>query len=63
MKLMNKKSKPESALKKKEPEYGFSTQKELAMLKAAYKSGKLKFDSKEIAKSILNDCKQGFMND
>ena len=63
MKLVQKKSKQESTLKKQEPEYNFSSKKELARLKAAYKKGKLKFDSKEIAKSILNDFKHGLLDD
>ena len=63
MRLVQKKSKQESTLKKEEPEYSFSSKKDLAKLKAAYKSGKLKFDSKEVAKSILNDCKRGLLDD
>ena len=63
MKLIQKKSKQQSTLKKQEPEYNFSSKKELASLKAAYKKGKLKFDPKEVAKSILNDCKHGLLND
>ena len=63
MKLIQKKSKQESTLKKQEPEYNFPSKAELAKLKAAYKSGKLKFDSKEVAKSILNDFKRGLLND
>ena len=63
MKLIQKKSKQQSTLKKQEPEYNFPSKKELAKLKTAYKSGKLKFDSKEIAKSILNDFKQGLLDD
>ena len=34
--------------------------KELAQLKAAYKAGTLKFDSKEIAESILENFRRGF---
>ena len=63
MKLVQKKSKQESTLKKQEPEYNFSSKKELARLKAAYKSGKLKFDSKEVAKSVLNDFKRGLLDE
>ena len=63
MKLIQKKSKQESTLKKQEPEYSLPSKKELAKLKADYKSGKLKFDSKEIAKSLLNDFKRGLLND
>ena len=64
MKLIQKKSKHELTLKKQEEsEYNFSSKKELARLKAAYKKGKLKFDSKEVAKSILNDCKRGLLDD
>jgi anti-sigma28 factor (negative regulator of flagellin synthesis) len=63
MKLIQKKSQQESTLKKQEPEYNFSSKKELARLKADYKSGKLKFDSKEVAKSILNDCKRGLLEE
>ncbi len=63
MKLVQKKSKQESTLKKQESEYNFSSKKELARLKAAYKKGKLKFDSKEIARSILNDFKHGLLDD
>lgn len=59
---MQKKSKQESILKKQEPEYSFATKKELARLKAAYKKGKLKFDSKETAKSILNNFKRGLLS-
>ena len=63
MKLVQKKSKQQPALKKEEPEYDFTSKKDLAKLKAAYKSGKLKFDSKEVAKSILNDFKHGLVDD
>ena len=37
------------------------TKKELVELKAAYKSGNLKFDSKKIAEAIFKDCKPGFI--
>ena len=63
MKLVQKKSKQESTLKKQEPEYNFSSKKELARLKATYKKGKLRFDPIEVAKSILNDCKRGLLDD
>ena len=63
MKLTQKKSKQQSTLKKQEPEYDFASKKELAKLKAAYKSGELKFDSKEVAKSLLNDCKRGLLDE
>ena len=63
MKLIQKKTKQQPALKKEEPEYNFASKKELARLKASYKSGKLKFDSKEVAKSILNDFKHGLLDD
>lgn len=37
-----------------------TTKKELNELKAAYKSRKLKFDSKKVAESILKDFKHAF---
>ena len=61
IKLMQKKPKQQSTLKKQEPEINFPSKKELAKLKADYKSGKLKFASKEIAKSLLNDFKRGLL--
>lgn len=39
----------------------FINNKELANLKAAYKKGKLRFDSKEIAKGILEDLGRGII--
>ena len=33
--------------------------KELSQIKAAYKKGRLKFNSKEVAKTILRDLKHG----
>ena len=39
--------------------YSKISKKDIEQLKAAYKSGKLKFNSKEIAESILEDFKRG----
>ncbi len=61
MRLIQKKSKQQKILNKEEPTFNLTTKKELAQLRAAYKSGKLKFDSNEVAKAILNDCKKGLL--
>ena len=39
--------------------YSKISKKDIEQLKAAYKSGKLKFNSEEIAESILEDFKRG----
>ena len=39
--------------------YSKISKKDIEQLKAAYKSGKLKFNSKEIAESILKDFRRG----
>lgn len=39
----------------------FINNKELANLKAVYKKGELRFDSKEIAKGILEDLGRGII--
>lgn len=39
--------------------YSKTSKKDIEQLKAAYKSGKLKFNSKEIAESILKDFRRG----
>lgn len=63
MKLIQKKSKKESTLKKQGNDINFPSKKELAKLKADYKSGKLNFDSKEVAKALLNDFKHGLLDE
>ena len=39
------------------------SKKRLLKLKLLYKKGKLKCNSKEVAKSILNDCKHRLLDD
>ena len=41
--------------KKNSKKYNEQSKKEIARLKSLYKKGKLKFDSKKIAESILDD--------
>lgn len=52
---MNLKKKIKSHQKKKSSHYSNIGKKELTQLRTSYRTGKLKFDSKEIAKAILED--------
>ena len=45
--------------KKKKINFEDKKDKDLAEIKAAYKSGKLKFNSKRVAESILKEFKPG----
>lgn len=53
-KVNNKKNKLSKNKKEKLPA---KPEKDLKKLKAAYESGKLKFDSKEVAKAMIKDLK------
>ena len=57
MNLMQKKSKLKLINKKEGQKQSLITKKELTKLKSAYKRGKLKFDSKDIADSVLKDLR------
>ena len=58
--MQKKKSKSKSINKKEGQRHTLMSKKELAELKNAYKSGKLKFDSKDIADSVLRDLRNWF---
>lgn len=59
MKLKQRKNKSIDKIVKrlKDSSNPYINKKELAKLKAAYKSGTLKFDSKEIAEAIISQCR------
>lgn len=58
-KVNQDKNKSTSSFKGKQMVFSKISKKEFDQLKAAYKSGKLKFDSKEVTESILKDFKNG----
>ena len=56
---MDKKNKQKSTIKKQQEGTCYISKKDLQKLKLAYKAGKLKFDSKELADSVLKDVRHG----
>lgn len=52
---MKLKKKPKVYVREANKDFASLTKKELAEIKALYKSGNLKFDSREIAETILKD--------
>lgn len=59
-KVNQDKNKSKSSFRGKQMVFSKVSKKEFDQLKTAYKSGKLKFDSKEVAESMLKDFKHAF---